>query len=227
MSDERRPLLGAAAGAVAVALFVANAIVIGDRPAFDSPAAEVAAFFDEERTRIQLSCALIALAAPLLVWFLATVASLTRDAGPGARAAAAVAYGCGLVYLALFMADVAALAAGALRPGNLASEPELAAALVDFEFMAIGMASPLGAATLAALAALVLRHDAVWPRWVGVLAAIAAPLYALRLGTLFTTDGAFAADGMLGIYVPVAALAGWLFIASVVLVLELRRPQAA
>ena len=40
--------------------------------------------------------------------------------------------------------------------------------------------------------------------------------YALRLGTLFTTEGPFAADGVLGLYVPAGALASWIFLASVV-----------
>jgi hypothetical protein len=70
------------------------------------------------------------------------------------------------------------------------------------------------AAMLGAFAVLALRDGAVWPRWVGVLAALAAGLYLLRAGTLFTTDGAFAADGVLGIHVPVGALAGWIVIAS-------------
>ena len=44
-----------------------------------------------------------------------------------------------------------------------------------------------------------------------------------RLGsTLFTVDGPFAADGLAGLYVPVTALAAWLFLASVTLALDLR-----
>lgn len=50
---------------------------------------------------------------------------------------------------------------------------------------------------LAAFAALALRDRALWPPWLGWLAAVAALGYALRVGTLFTTDGAFAADGVL------------------------------
>jgi hypothetical protein len=64
-------------------------------------------------------------------------------------------------------------------------------------------------------------------RWVGWLAAIAALLYPLRVGTLFSTEGAFAADGVLGLYVPVAAVAAWIFIASVVLASDLRAGRAA
>jgi len=225
MRDDSWAPYGAAAGAVGVALFVAGALVIGERPDFDAPAAEVADFYDEKRTRIQMGAALDAAIAPFLVWFLATVASLARDVGPAARRAGSVAFGCGTVYVALFLADVTTLAVGALRPENVAESPEVAAALHDFEWLAMGIAAPLGSAMLAAFAVLVLRDKALWPGWLGWLAAIAAPAYALRVGTLFTTEGAFAADGVLGLYVPVAALATWIVLGSVVLALRLRRAR--
>ena len=105
----------------------------------------------------------------------------------------------------------------------MAAAPQLAAALQDFEWLAMGMAAFLGAGVLAAFAVLVLRDKALWPAWVGWLGTIAAPLYALRVGTLFTTNGPFAADGVLGLYVPVGAIAGWLALASLVLTLRVRR----
>jgi hypothetical protein len=223
MRDDTWALYGAAAGAIAIGLFVAAALVIGERPALDASGAEVAASFGENRTRIQVACALNAAMAPFLVWFLATVASLTRAGGPGTQRAGTVAYGCGLIFIALFLADVTALAVGALRPESMAAAPELAAALHDFEFLAMGMAAFAAAGVPAAYAVLVLRDKAIWPDWLGWLAAIAAPAYALRVGTLFTTEGAFAADGALGLYVPVVAIASWLFVASVVLALRLSR----
>jgi hypothetical protein len=47
--------------------------------------------------------------------------------------------------------------------------------------------------------------------------------YALRVGTLFTTAGPFAADGLLGLYVPVIAIAVWIVVASVVLTVKVGR----
>ncbi len=79
---------------------------------------------------------------------------------------------------------------------------------------------------LAAFAVLALRDRAIWPEWLGWLATIAALLYALRVGTLFTTDGPFAADGVLGLWVPVAAAAAWIFVASVVLTFKLREGRS-
>jgi hypothetical protein len=219
---------GAAAGAAGIVLFAVGTLVIGDRPGFDAGGPEIAANLEENRTRIQLGCAILAAWTPLFVWFLVTVASLAGEAGPGARRAATVAFGCGLVFIALFLVDVTALAVSALRPDNMAADPELAVALRDFEWLAMGSASFVMAGVMAAFAALVLGHEAVWPRWVGWLAAAAAVLYPLRAGTLLATDGAFAADGLLGLYVPVGAVAGWVLIASVVLALDLvDRPREA
>lgn len=222
MRDDSGAQYGAAAGAIAVILFVIAAALIGERPAFDASGTEVAAFLGRERTQIQVASAVFAASMPFLVWFLATVASLTRAGRPGTRRAGAVAHGCGLIFIALFLADVTALAVGALRPENMAAAPELAAALRDFEFLLMGMAAFAAAGVLAAFAVLALRDKAIWPEWLGWLAAIAAPAYALRVGTLFTTEGPFAADGVLGLWVPVSAFAGWTLVASVVLVIRIR-----
>jgi hypothetical protein len=224
--DDKWTPYGAAAGAAAVALYAVASLIMATPPDFDAAGTEVAAYLDEERTRIQVGSAVHALWAPLFVWFLATVASLARAGGPGTRRAGAVAYGCGLVFLTLFLADVTSLAVGALRPGNMAEAPELATALHDFSWLAQGMAAFLGSGVLAAFAVLALRDRALWPEWVGWLMAAAASVYALRVGILFTTEGAFAADGVLGLWVPVTALAGAVFVGSVVLALRLRRlPQ--
>jgi hypothetical protein len=219
---------GAAAGAAGVVLYVAGALVMGERPDFDAGGAEIAAHLEENRTRIQLGCAIQAAWTPLFVWFLATVRSVAGEAGPGAGRAAAVAFGCGLVFTALFLVDLTALAVSALRPENMASNPELAVALRDFEWLAMGTAAFVLAGTLAAFAVLVTRHDAVWSRWLGLLAAVAAALYLLRVGTLFATNGEFAADGILGLYVPVSAAAGWVLIASLQLAMNrVDRPRPA
>ena len=224
MRDESWASVGALAGALAVLLFAAGALVAGQRPDFDAPASELVAYLEQERTRVQIAGALFAAMAPLFVWWLATVASLARgDRRPAAGRAGAVGQGCGLVFLALFLIDVTALEVSVLRPENMAANPELAVALTDFELLAMGMASFAVVGMLVAFAILILRDRAVWPRWLGWLAVFAAPAYGLRVGTLFTTEGPFAADGILGVWVPVVALAGWILLASVSLVIKVRK----
>jgi hypothetical protein len=213
---------GAGAGAAAVVLYLVGGAIVGSPPDFDAPAPEAAAYFDEESDRIQLGSAFFAASAPFLVWFLATVTSLARDVGRGPRRAAAVAYGCGLATLILFLVDVSALAVGALRPENMIAAPELAAALLDVSFLAIAMAAFLTAGMFGAFAVVVLRDRALWPDWVGWLGVLAAVACALRIGTLFTTEGAFTAGGALGFWVPVIGFMGWTMVASVLLAVKIR-----
>jgi hypothetical protein len=183
-----------------VGLFVAGAVVIGDRPVFEAPGALVAVFNLKHQTQIQVGCALFAASAPFFVWFVAGVAAPARE-----RVVGWVAFGCGLVFVALLMVDVTALAVAALRPRL----PDLAASLRDIEFLAMGAAAPAVAGMLAAC-------SAILEGWVGRLALVAAAAYLLRLGTLFTVKGPFAADGLLGLWVPVIAFAGWIVVASLV-----------
>jgi hypothetical protein len=188
-----------------VVLFAVGGLLVGERPAFDAPAADLSAYISAHQTRIQVACALFAAAAPLFVWFLATVASIAP-----ARRAGLAALSFGVVFLTLFLADCTALAVAALRP-----DANPVVALRDFELLAMGMAAFSAAAMLLALAA-----TGVWPRWLGRLAVLAAALYALRVGTLFTTDGAFAADGVLGLRVPVVAISSWWLVASLMLIVS-------
>jgi hypothetical protein len=219
---DRWAVYGAAAGVVGVALFTVGGLLLSDRPAFDTSGPEIAAWFDSEQTKIQVATAFFGASAPFIVWFLATVVSLTREAAPQTRRAATVAFGCGLVFLALLMADVTTTAVGALRPGNMARAPELAAALQDIELLLMGTAAPLVSGIFAAFAVIVLRDRALWPEWFGWLAIAVAVVYPLRVGTLFTTQGAFAADGVLGLWMPAVSLLIGLGLGSLVLALRVR-----
>src|SRR4051795_8621081 len=102
---------GGFAGAAGVLLFLAGALLVGERPPFTADGTEVAAYVADHRTRIQVACALFAIAVPLLAWFLVTAMSLAR-----VRRAGVLALACGLVFLTLFLADCTALAVSALRP---------------------------------------------------------------------------------------------------------------
>jgi hypothetical protein len=211
------PRLGAAAGAGAVGLYAAGGLLVGRPDDFGAPAAEAVAYFKERDAEIQLGSALFAASAPFLVWFLATVAALARDAGQGAGRAASFSFGCGVCAVTLFMSDVAALTVGALRPANMSASPQLASALLDFSFLAIAMGSFLTAGVFAGFAVIALREGALWPRWLGWLAVAAALFCTLRVGTLFTTEGTFTAGGLLGFWLPIAGFAGWIVAGSVVL----------
>ena len=220
MRDDTAGRYGAASGAIAIVLFAIGSLLTGDRPAFDASGHELAAHLEENRTRIQLGCAFLAAFGALLVWFLATATSVASTGGFRARRTAAVAYGCGAIFVALFLADVTTIAVSALRPENMAAAPEVAVALRDFEFLVMGIAAFLVAGMLAAFGVLALRDKVLWPTWLGWFAIVAAVAYTLRVGTLFSTRGAFAADGVLGLYIPAGAVAAWVVVASALLTLK-------
>ena len=223
MNDDRSAAYGAGAGAIAVALFVVGIVIIGERPRFDAAGAEVAAHLTQHRTRIQIGSAVLGAVAPFLVWFFATVASLTRTVGPGARLAASVAYGCGSIFAALLLVDVAALTVAALRPENMSRAPELAIALRDFEFLLMGNGSFGGVHR----ACHVRGVDSSVSRALARVARLASRYRRARLRAPrrhpVHHPGAFAPDGLLGLWVPVTAFAGWILIASLVLALDAAR----
>jgi hypothetical protein len=221
VTKERDLVLGAASGAIGVSLFLAGAVVVGDPPPFDAPGAQLASYYTDKRTEIQVSCAMAAAATPFLLWFFATIRSLAVTAAPRAEQAASLAFGCVIAWVAVFLADLTSLAVAALRPENLTEHPELATALHDFEWLSMGAATFLIVAALLALSPIALRDRSPWPTWLGWLALLAAATYALRVGVLFTESGPFAGDGLLGLYLPVGALTGWILVASMVLTLRL------
>ena len=215
---------GAAAGAVAVILFAIGYLIAPTPPDIGASPDEIAAYFGEDRTRTHVSTGFIAASVPFFIWWLATIASLARAGGPGTRRAGLVAYGCGIVAVTLFLADVTALSVGTLRPENMAASPELATALFDFSWLALGVGSLVFAGVFAAFAVMVLRDNALWPDWLGWAAAGVAVLTALRLGSVFTTDGPFrTVEGVLGFWLPVGAFAVWTLIASIALWASVRK----
>ncbi len=76
-----------------------------------------------------------------------------------------MAFGCGLVFVALFLVDVTTLAVGSLWPENMAANPELAAALRDLELLLMGTAAFPAAGMLAAFG-----FASALPRWLRVAA---------------------------------------------------------
>ena len=214
VSDRRQATL---AGAVAVVLFTAAGAVIGSRPPADATGSAIAEHLAGNRTRIQIGCALSAATAPFLTWFFATILSASRLAGPAAERAGTVIFGCGVMFVALYLVDVGALAVSALRAESMAAAPELASALRDLEWLLAAMAAFTMSGLLVACAVTALTVGALWPRWVGWLSLLAAVAYGLRTGALFTVEGPFAADGPLGLWIPVAAAIGWVLAAGATL----------
>jgi hypothetical protein len=223
--SSRSDVYGAAAGAIAIALFAGGSAIIGAPPDFEEPGSAVVRYFVEGQTRIQVGSAIAAASIPFLIWFLVTVARLASDRGHPAPPAATTALGCGIAFGALYVADLAMLGVGALRPNSLASAPELATVIHDLSWILPALGAPLGAGIFIALSMLIRRHEIPCPGWMGWAAAVAGTAYLLRLGALFGTDGPFAADGLIGLWIPVVAVSTWTVLASSWLAFRLARAQ--
>jgi hypothetical protein len=214
---------GAATGIAAIVLFAVGFFVTPELPEPDAPASEAATYFADEQDGIQIGAAFLAASAVALLWFLATLTAVLRRAEGGPRLSSTV-FGAGVITIALFMADVTAFAVGAFRPENMQASPELAQALMDFSLLTLGVGSLVFAGFFLAIGVLSLRNKAL-PGWLGWTALVAAVLTAFRLGSIFTTDGVFAADGVLGFWAGVVAFAAWTLAASITLVESLGRPD--
>jgi len=222
MSNDRWIRVGAATGILAVVLFGVGFAVIPDLPDADAASAEIAAYWGDDSNAIQVGAAFLAASALALLWFLATLTSVLRAAEGGPRLAS-TAFGAGLLGIGVLLAGIGVFAVAALRPENMQANPELAQALYDFNAMGYGVSSLVFAGFFVATGLVTLRFGGL-PSWLGWLALVAALATALRLGSLFTTDGPFAFDGVLGFWAPLIAFAAWTLAASVVLVEALGRP---
>jgi hypothetical protein len=61
-----------------------------------------------------------------------------------------------------------------------------------------------GLVALLGATALVILRGTLFPHWLGWLSGVAAVVQPLTFGVLYTDTGAFAADGVLGLFVPFA-----------------------
>jgi len=213
---------GAATGIGAIVLFAVGFFVIPEPPDPDATAGEVAGYFVEEQDGIQVGAAFLAASGLALLWFLATLTAVMRRAESGPRLSSTV-FGAGVIAIGSFLAGVTALAVGAYRPANMQASPELAQALLDFDRLAVGVGSLVLAGFFLAIGVLSLREKAL-PGWLGWTALVAALLVAFGIGSIFSTDGVFAADGVLGFWAGLVAFAAWILAASITLVEALGHP---
>ena len=216
-----RPLarLAAATGlAYAVLVVVGNDVIAGggEGPFFTDPAAEVGAYvIAHPPTTATYAGAFVELLGLLcFVAFVAKLSCVLRRAEGGDGFLSVTGLGAGLLSAAVKIGS-GPPALEALSRADERIDPQLAAALIDMNGIAFLLTFALDALMLAAAAAVVL-HTGVLPRWLGIAAAVTAPLL------LATVAGA-------GAVPPVAMLLMLLWVAavSVVLVRRAGAPEPA
>jgi hypothetical protein len=198
---DRHARWGAATGFLFVILsVVAFAGLIGPNvPKLDDPATDWQTYFTDHQDRIQAGVALASVSVFFLIWFLGSVRAALAAAEGGNGRLTSVAYGGGLGMVAFFVVAMTLTAAAAYRPGDL--DPNLTRALNDAAILSGGPTAAAIMAFFGATAIVGYRHKAV-PAPVAGFCALAAITAPLGFGIVETESGAFAGDGVLGLYLP-------------------------
>jgi hypothetical protein len=207
---------GAATGIIAVVLIVVGFLVFGsDIPDADAPAQQWQGFFVDHQNRIQTGMTIVGVGLFFFVWFLGSLRDAIGGAEGGGGRLASIAHGGGLVAVAALVVGVTGYLAAAFHPQGV--DPNLTRAFSDFAALIAAPAAAGLTALFAAASVAGYRHGALSAPVAGIsaLAAI-GQLFAYPTGV--TDSGAFAPDGVLGLWVPfvtfvvaVVAISGTLF----------------
>lgn len=202
MNDDRYAQYGAVTGIVFVVLTVIGLlIVIPTPPDLNAPSDEWPKYFSDNQGEIRAGLVLVTIGWFFFIWFLGTVSSTLRIAA-GTPRLPSIAFAGGILTAASFFIAITAIAVATLHPE--VRSPELTRTLNDFAVMA-GLPVIAGAtAFFGAIALVIFRSASAFPVWLGWLAAAAAAVQPLAFGIVFTDEGAFAGDGVLGLFVPLA-----------------------
>ena len=200
MNDDRYAKYGAASGLVAVIVFIVGFVIVTPEPPdFSAPADELATYYIDEQDGIRAGALIVSIGLFFYIWFLGSLTSTLRISSGNPRLPS-IAFAGGVIGGGLLLFTLTAIAAAAFRPDQ--TTPEITQALNDVGLIAAAPASAAFAALFAATALVILRSD-VLAEWLGWLAAVTAVAQLLPLGVMLTDEGAFAADGALGLIVPV------------------------
>ena len=214
MPERMRERAGFAMGIAFVVLLFAGEVALGDttHPPANATGEKVVAFFEKYGKGSLIGAYIQAIAAMLLLWFVASVATALASWGQRTKAVLAalggtVSVGVFLLYLSLS----SALAFGAASTGGL--DAGAAGTLYQARFMALVFysfpVSVLVAAT--SVGALRIRHFPRWYGWFGIVVAAAF----LIGGADVARSGFFAPDGDYG-FILFWLFPLWLMLTSVV-----------
>jgi hypothetical protein len=202
MNDDRYAQYGAVTGIVFVVLIVIGFLIVTPTPPdLNAASDEWPRYFSEEQGAIRAGLVLVTIGWFFFIWFLGTVASTLRIAA-GTPRLPSIAFAGGILTAgSLFMA-ITALAVATLHPET--RSPELTRTLNDFAVMAGVPAIEGAVAFFGAIALVIFRSPSALPIWLAWLSATAAAVQLLSFGIIFTDEGAFAGDGVLGLFIPLA-----------------------
>jgi hypothetical protein len=220
MSNDKHARQGAVGGIVfAILTLVGFAIVIPKPPDVDSSAATFAAYYVDHQNAIRAGLTIAGVGIFFFIWFLGSLRSALAAAEGGSGRLSSVVYGAGLIAAAALIVGLGAAETAAFRPNDV--DPGVTRALNDL-FVVVGAPAASALTAFFAATAMVGFRFGALPGWASWVSGIAAVGQLPAIGTALTTTGAFAADGVLGLFVPVFTLLIGLVVISVAL---MRSPE--
>jgi hypothetical protein len=221
MNETPADRVGGVAGILSVILLaVGFALALSDAPSLDASATEVATFFADHQSDVQVGATILGVALLLFLCFLGSLRAALRAAEGGNGSVWGTAYAGGILAAASMLVVITGLEAAAFRPAEV--NPELTTALSDVSVVVGAPAAAALTVLLAAAAAVVLRTG-VMSAGIGWVTALGAAVQPLAFGAGVTDHGAFAGDGVLGLFVPVIGFG----VSVVALSIGLLRPASA
>ncbi len=203
--------LGAACGILYIVLSILGHEVLGgggEAPIAGAPRAQITSYFANNpptaQTWMGVYIELVGLV--LFVFFLGSLYGVLRRAEGEGGWLSAVAFGGGLLSVAVKLASAPAVIAAYYRASE-GLDPQLAAALVDMNNASFVVTWATNAVLLAATAIVVIGTGAL-PRWVGWMAAVLSA--GLLVGAAVPTSG--------GAFLPMLLFMIWILATSVVLI---------
>jgi hypothetical protein len=220
MNEDSYAEYGMVTGVVSVILFVIGFLIVTPQPPdLSAPVDEWSQYYHDHDGAIRAGLVISTVATGFFIWFVGSLSSVLRIAAGNPRLPT-VAFGGGILLIgAIFIIEIASGVA-TLRPGELS--PELTKTLNDVAVLT-GLPG-VAAATVffGAIALVIFETRSGLPLWLGWLSLVTAALQLPALGIVFTDEGAFAGDGVLGLFVPLASAFITVVVISVTLTLWAR-----
>jgi hypothetical protein len=206
-------------GIVFAVLFLVGFLLVGDSPEIGAPADEIGSFYADDRGKLLTVTVLFGLSVIAFLWFLASLATMLRQAGEPRLAA--TSFGAGVLTTSLF-GGVILMNAGLAFKIAEDGDAGVVTALYDLSW-ALSVLISYPAAALVGAAGIASLRSRLLPEWFG-WASVVAALAVLVSGTTWARSGFWAPDGAYNAYITPIVLVAWIVAVSVLL---LTRPVVA
>jgi len=187
MDNRRWERLAAATGIVFVGLQLATIPLMGDTPDFDAKIGTIRDYLVDDGGKLLLAVTLNALSAFFFIWFLGSLRSVLRVAEGGQGRLSAVAFGGGLVTIALAVAGSVPITALAWEDTAKVAEPGLLRVAWNLNILAFVPLGATGTAFVLAVAVLIFRTR-LFPMWVGLVGVVTAAVGLIGVFALAADD---------------------------------------